>query len=106
MSTATKAVPHARNGFFEDSLSESDAELFGSIRNELGRQQEQIELIASENIVYRAVLEAKGSVLTNKYADGYRSEKSRVGKERVSTCRTRWSPIPSKKKKKKYNTQQ
>src|SRR3546814_382939 len=71
MSTATKAVPHARNGFFEDSLSESDAELFGSIRNELGRQQEQIELIASENIVSRAVLEAQGSVLTNKYAEGY-----------------------------------
>jgi glycine hydroxymethyltransferase len=62
------AVP---NGFFTTSLSDADPELFGSVANELARQQDQIELIASENIVSRAVLEAQGSVLTNKYAEGY-----------------------------------
>ncbi|MCY3829864.1 MAG: hypothetical protein OXF89_12080, partial [Rhodospirillaceae bacterium] len=49
------------NGFFAASLHQSDPELFDSIRAELGRQQDQIELIASENIVSRAVLEAQGS---------------------------------------------
>ncbi len=57
--------------FFGASLAESDSELLGSITKELHRQQSQIELIASENIVSRAVLEAQGSVLTNKYAEGY-----------------------------------
>jgi glycine hydroxymethyltransferase len=57
--------------FFERSLAESDPELAAAIARELGRQQDQIELIASENIVSRAVLEAQGSVLTNKYAEGY-----------------------------------
>lgn len=56
---------------FETSLRESDPDVFGAIGRELRRQQEQIELIASENIVSRAVLEAQGSVLTNKYAEGY-----------------------------------
>ncbi|TJW29368.1 MAG: serine hydroxymethyltransferase, partial [Mesorhizobium sp.] len=46
-------------------------EIFGAIRNELGRQRHEIELIASENIVSRAVLEAQGSIMTNKYAEGY-----------------------------------
>ena len=50
---------------------EVDPEIFGSIRNELGRQRHEIELIASENIVSRAVLEAQGSIMTNKYAEGY-----------------------------------
>ncbi len=59
------------NGFFTATLADSDPDLFGSIRKELGRQQDQIEMIASENIVSRAVLEAQGSVLTNKYAEGY-----------------------------------
>jgi len=59
------------NGFFSHSLAESDPELFEAIQGELGRQQHEIELIASENIVSRAVLEAAGSVLTNKYAEGY-----------------------------------
>ena len=71
MSLASKAAPQQRNGFFDDRLSDSDPELFGSVRDELRRQQEQIELIASENIVSRAVLDAQGSVLTNKYAEGY-----------------------------------
>ncbi len=58
-------------GFFESSLAEIDPELGRSLSGELRRQQDQIELIASENIVSRAVLEAAGSVLTNKYAEGY-----------------------------------
>ncbi|MBT3907420.1 MAG: serine hydroxymethyltransferase [Rhodospirillaceae bacterium] len=59
------------NGFFEASLSQADPELAAAVGKELGRQQDQIELIASENIVSRAVLEAQGTVLTNKYAEGY-----------------------------------
>ena len=59
------------DGFFAASLAESDPELDRALRGELSRQQDQIELIASENVVSRAVLEAAGSVLTNKYAEGY-----------------------------------
>ncbi len=58
-------------GFFTDDLAVVDDEVFSAINREYGRQQDQIELIASENIVSRAVLEAQGSVLTNKYAEGY-----------------------------------
>ncbi len=58
-------------GFFTESLADRDPELFGSITAELGRQRDEIELIASENIVSRAVMEAQGSVMTNKYAEGY-----------------------------------
>ncbi len=58
-------------GFFTASLSETDPDLKNSLNGELERQQNQIELIASENIVSKAVLEAQGSVLTNKYAEGY-----------------------------------
>ncbi len=58
-------------GFFTESLASRDPELFGSITDELGRQRDEIELIASENIVSAAVMEAQGSVLTNKYAEGY-----------------------------------
>ena len=57
--------------FFGQSLAEADPDLRAAILGEMTRQQEQIELIASENIVSRAVLEAQGSVLTNKYAEGY-----------------------------------
>ena len=57
--------------FFSASLAESDSEIERAISLELERQQNQIELIASENIVSRAVLEAQGSILTNKYAEGY-----------------------------------
>jgi glycine hydroxymethyltransferase len=63
------AFTHA--DYFSKSLAEADPDIFGGIQGELGRQKEQIELIASENIVSRAVLEAQGSVLTNKYAEGY-----------------------------------
>ena len=62
---------HTDTGFFTESLASRDPELFGSITSELGRQRHEIELIASENIVSRAVMEAQGSVMTNKYAEGY-----------------------------------
>ncbi len=61
----------ARTGFFTEALDHRDPAIFGAIRQELGRQRDEIELIASENIVSKAVLEAQGSVLTNKYAEGY-----------------------------------
>jgi len=69
------SVPHSAKqltdqGFFATSLGESDPEIADAIGRELGRQRDDIELIASENIVSRAVLEAQGSVLTNKYAEG------------------------------------
>jgi glycine hydroxymethyltransferase len=60
----------AADPFFSTSLAESDPEVADAIGKELGRQRDEIELIASENIVSRAVLEAQGSVLTNKYAEG------------------------------------
>ncbi|MCP8882509.1 serine hydroxymethyltransferase [Devosia sp. XJ19-1] len=69
MSAAT-SLPLFPN-FFSNSVADTDAELAKAIQDELGRQQNEIELIASENIVSRAVLEAQGSVLTNKYAEGY-----------------------------------
>ena len=56
---------------FEKSLVQEDELVFGAIQQELKRQQEQIELIASENIVSKAVMEAQGSIMTNKYAEGY-----------------------------------
>ncbi|MBP0483816.1 serine hydroxymethyltransferase [Sagittula salina] len=59
------------NGFFTEDLADRDPELFAAITGELGRQRDEIELIASENIVSRAVMQAQGSVLTNKYAEGY-----------------------------------
>src|SRR5688572_27485506 len=65
------AVSDHRDTFFSTSLADADPEIFGSIRSELGRQRHEIELIASENIVSRAVLEAQGSIMTNKYAEGY-----------------------------------
>ena len=63
------AYTHA--DYFSRSLADSDPDVFKGIQGELGRQREDIELIASENIVSKAVLEAQGSVLTNKYAEGY-----------------------------------
>ncbi|NBB51655.1 aminotransferase class I/II-fold pyridoxal phosphate-dependent enzyme [Rhizobium sp. CRIBSB] len=59
------------DAYFSKSLADADPDIFGGIQGELARQKEQIELIASENIVSKAVLEAQGSVLTNKYAEGY-----------------------------------
>ena len=71
MSTAPAAANSATSRFFKSHLSETDPEVFSAIQKEFGRQQHEIELIASENIVSQAVLDAAGSVLTNKYAEGY-----------------------------------
>jgi glycine hydroxymethyltransferase len=71
MSASPAAVHALSDGFFSASLAESDPEIARAIELELGRQRDEIELIASENIVSRAVLEAQGSVMTNKYAEGY-----------------------------------
>jgi glycine hydroxymethyltransferase len=68
--TDNTASPATADRFFEASLAETDPEIASVIQQELGRQRDEIELIASENIVSRAVLEAQGSVLTNKYAEG------------------------------------
>ena len=59
------------SGFFTKSLEDADPEILAAVENERGRQQNEIEMIASENIVSRAVLEAAGTLLTNKYAEGY-----------------------------------
>ena len=64
-------APHRDTGFFTERLETRDTEVFGAIEKELGRQRDEIELIASENIVSAAVLQAQGSVMTNKYAEGY-----------------------------------
>ena len=76
-------VLHKKDGFFTEQLDSSDNDLFNAIRSELGRQREEIELIASENIVSRAVLEAQGSVMTNKYAEGYSGRRYYGGCEYV-----------------------
>ncbi|HEX8233117.1 MAG TPA: serine hydroxymethyltransferase [Caulobacteraceae bacterium] len=75
-------------GFFSGRLEQADPEVFAGIRGELERQQTQIELIASENIVSRAVLEAQGSVLTNKYAEGYPGRRYYGGCEYVDETET------------------
>ena len=69
--SAPSAAAAERADLFTATLRDSDPEIADAIARELGRQRDEIELIASENIVSRAVLEAQGSVLTNKYAEGY-----------------------------------
>ena len=69
--------------FFENNLSKADPDLYNSIKLELERQQQHIELIASENIVSKAVLDAQGSIMTNKYAEGYPSKRYYGGCEFV-----------------------
>ena len=78
----------AQERFFNDDLKNVDSEVFDAIRNELGRQRHEIELIASENIVSRAVLEAQGSVLTNKYAEGYPGKRYYGGCQFVDVVET------------------
>jgi glycine hydroxymethyltransferase len=78
----------SQSGFFSASLAQSDPELAKAIDLELGRQQHEIELIASENIVSRAVLEAQGSVLTNKYAEGYPGKRYYGGCQYVDIAET------------------
>ncbi len=75
-------------GFFSASVADADPDLTAALLGELGRQQDQIELIASENIVSRAVLEAQGSVLTNKYAEGYPGRRYYGGCEYVDVAET------------------
>ena len=87
MSTAAANDIQA-NGFFTQSLSERDPEISGWIDKELHRQQDKIELIASENITSRAVLEAQGSILTNKYAEGYPGRRYYGGCEYVDEIET------------------
>ena len=67
MSIDTLSPAIRQDGFFSESLSSADPEIFGAIEHELKRQQDKIELIASENIASKAVLEAAGSIFTNKY---------------------------------------
>jgi glycine hydroxymethyltransferase len=74
------------NQFFSRHLAEADPEIFKSIRDEEQRQQDHLELIASENIVSQAVLEAQGSVLTNKYAEGYPGKRYYGGCEYVDVA--------------------
>jgi glycine hydroxymethyltransferase len=89
MSTVDKPVSASdQEAFFGQSLADNDPELYASITDELARQQDQIELIASENIVSRAVLEAQGSVLTNKYAEGYPGRRYYGGCEFVDVAET------------------
>ncbi len=76
------------SGFFSEELSSRDPELFASITGELGRQREEIELIASENIVSKAVMEAQGSVMTNKYAEGYPGRRYYGGCQFVDVAET------------------
>jgi glycine hydroxymethyltransferase len=83
MTATTAANAFLEEGFFTSDLAHSDPDLAQAIHRELVRQQDQIELIASENIVSRAVLEAQGSVLTNKYAEGYPSRRYYGGCEHV-----------------------
>ena len=89
LSTPTVQDPTAdatEDRFFGQGLAAADVDLHRAIAGELGRQQGQIELIASENIVSRAVLEAQGSVLTNKYAEGYPGRRYYQGCEHVDVA--------------------
>ncbi|MDC3091501.1 serine hydroxymethyltransferase [Rickettsiales bacterium] len=69
--------------FFESSLTQTDPSILDAVKNEFHRQNDQIELIASENIVSKAVLEAQGTILTNKYAEGYSGKRYYGGCEHV-----------------------
>ncbi|KQN72566.1 MULTISPECIES: serine hydroxymethyltransferase [unclassified Devosia] len=82
--TSTPLFPH----FFSAAVAETDPDLARAIQDELGRQQNEIELIASENIVSQAVLEAQGSVLTNKYAEGYPGKRYYGGCQYVDVAET------------------
>jgi glycine hydroxymethyltransferase len=86
-STSAKTVS-AAEAFFTASLDQADPEIAAAIQGELGRQRHEIELIASENIVSRAVLQAQGSVMTNKYAEGYPGNRYYGGCEWVDVAET------------------
>ena len=88
MSSSSAKTSAAPDKFFTAGLTEADPDIAAAIRGELGRQRHEIELIASENIVSRAVLEAQGSVLTNKYAEGYPGNRYYGGCEYVDVVET------------------
>ena len=88
MSLTAEASIGDADDFFARDLTIADREVAGAVDRELRRQQQQIELIASENIVSRAVLEAQGSVLTNKYAEGYPGRRYYGGCEFVDEVET------------------
>ncbi len=88
MSAFAQHVTNATDPFFGRGLAEADPELFAAVKAELGRQNDEIELIASENHVSRAVLEAQGSVLTNKYAEGYPGKRYYGGCQFVDVAET------------------
>ena len=83
MSKLNKYISDSYGNFFDNDLSVTDPDLYNSIKLELQRQQQHIELIASENIVSKAVLDAQGSIMTNKYAEGYPSKRYYGGCEFV-----------------------
>ena len=83
MTKLNKYISDSYQNFFDSDLNKTDPDLFSSIKQELERQQQHIELIASENIVSKAVLDAQGSILTNKYAEGYPSKRYYGGCEFV-----------------------
>tara|TARA_B100000959_G_scaffold234014_1_gene251665 strand:- start:504 stop:1820 length:1317 start_codon:yes stop_codon:yes gene_type:complete len=83
MTKLNKYISDSYQNFFDSNLSSSDPDLYNSIKLELERQQQHIELIASENIVSKAVLDAQGSIMTNKYAEGYPSKRYYGGCEFV-----------------------
>ena len=85
---STQAHDIADSGFFTATLAESDPDIAAAIGHELKRQQDKIELIASENIASRAVLEAAGSVFTNKYAEGYPGKRYYGGCEYADVVET------------------
>jgi glycine hydroxymethyltransferase len=88
MSIDTLSPAIRQDGFFSESLSSADPEIFGAIEHELKRQQDKIELIASENIASKAVLEAAGSIFTNKYAEGYPGKRYYGGCEYADVVET------------------
>ena len=83
MAKLNKYISNSYQNFFDNNLSVTDKDLYNSIKQELERQQQHIELIASENIVSKAVLDAQGSIMTNKYAEGYPSKRYYGGCEFV-----------------------
>jgi glycine hydroxymethyltransferase len=84
--TAHAPAANASDAFFASGIADTDRDIFNVLQGELKRQQDQIELIASENIVSRAVLDAQGSVLTNKYAEGYPGKRYYGGCEIVDVA--------------------
>ncbi len=86
MAKQNKYLSDSYENFFDNNLSSTDPELFKAVNSELQRQQQHIELIASENIVSKAVLDAQGSIMTNKYAEGYSARRYYGGCEFIDVA--------------------